>query len=152
MPLKISLLNKLAIQNQTTKSRYPADWKEIALTIKEREGWHCYRCGVAGLRPGRKLFSAKERAFLIQVHHWDSDPGNNCDENLVALCTVCHLHMHRQQHGSILPGQLGLSLDVERCLPLPAMKRIPIVVQLGLWGNHSRYRQLELWKIDFSVE
>jgi hypothetical protein len=37
-------------------------------------------------------------------------------------------------------------------LPLPAVKRIPMVVQLGLWGNHSRYRQLELWKIDFSVK
>jgi hypothetical protein len=126
-------------------SRYPTDWKEIALNIKEREGWHCYRCGVAGLRPGRKLFSAKERAFLIQVHHWDSDPSNNCSENLVALCTVCHLHMHRQQHGSVLPGQLGLSLDVERRLPLPAVKRIPMVVQLGLFGGYGRYRQLELW-------
>jgi hypothetical protein len=53
------------------KSRYPIDWKEIALNIKEREGWHCYRCGVLGLRPGERLFSPKDRAFLIQVHHWD---------------------------------------------------------------------------------
>ncbi len=42
-------------------SRYPTDWKEIALTIKEREGWHCYRCGVLGLRPGERLFSQKDR-------------------------------------------------------------------------------------------
>ena len=49
------------------KSRYPVDWKEIALTIKEREGWHCYRCGVLGLRPGERLFSAKDRAYLIRA-------------------------------------------------------------------------------------
>jgi hypothetical protein len=132
--------------NKTT-SRYPTDWKEIALNIKEREGWHCYRCGILGLRPGERLFSPKDRAFLIQVHHWDCDPANNCSENLVALCTVCHLGMHRKQRGSILEGQGGLALIVEHRLPPPAMRRKPLPVQLGLFGNYSRYRQLELWGI-----
>ena len=126
------------------KSRYPDDWKEIALTIKEREGWHCYRCGVLGLRPGERLFSFKDRAFLLQTHHWDCNPANNCTENLVALCTVCHLCMHRNR-GSILEGQGELALIVEHRLPPPAMRRKPLPVQLGLFGNYSRYRQLELW-------
>jgi hypothetical protein len=126
-------------------SRYPDNWKEIALAIKEREGWHCYRCGVRCLRPGEKLFSAKSRAFLIQVHHWDCDPGNNNPENLVALCTVCHLHMHRQRHGSIAVGQGMLGLDVARCLPSRSAPRMPLAVQLMLWERLERYRQLELW-------
>jgi hypothetical protein len=126
-------------------SRYPTDWKVIALHVKEREGWHCYRCGVLGLRPGERLFSPKDRAFLIQVHHWDCNPGNNCDENLVALCTVCHLHMHRKKRGSILPGQGGLALAVEHRLPSPAPRRKPVAVQLGLWNTRTLYRQMELW-------
>jgi hypothetical protein len=89
-------------------SRYPIDWKEIALNIKEREGWHCYRCGILGLRPGERLYSPKQR-------------------------------------GSILEGQGGLALIVEHHLPPPAMRRKPLPVQLGLFGNYSRYRQLELW-------
>jgi hypothetical protein len=125
-------------------SRYPENWKEIALAIKEREGWHCYRCGVRCLRPGEKLFSAKSRAFLIQVHHWDCDPGNNSPENLVALCTVCHLHMHQQRHGSVVVGQGVLRLRVKRSLPGRAGRRMPMAVQLGLWGEGNRSRQLEL--------
>jgi hypothetical protein len=127
------------------KSRYPTDWPQIALAIKEREGWHCHRCGIQGLRPGDRLFSPKDRAALIQVHHWDYDPSNNCSENLVALCSVCHLGMHRKQRGSILEGQGDLALEVERSLPPPAMRRKPFAVQLGLFGSHSRYQQLELW-------
>jgi hypothetical protein len=125
-------------------SRYPANWKSIALSIKEREGWHCYRCGVRCLRPGERLFSAKGRAFLIQVHHWDCDPSNNVPENLVGLCTVCHLHMHRQKHGSILTGQGGLTLKVERYLPPRAVRRMPLALQLDLWKHQIRHRQLEL--------
>jgi hypothetical protein len=134
----------LTNMNKAT-SRYPADWKEIALNIKEREGWHCYRCGILGLRPGERLFSPKDRAYLIQVHHWDCDPANNCSENLVALCTVCHLGMHRKHRGSILEGQGGLALIVEHRLPPPAMRRKPLPVQLGLWNSRIMCRQMELW-------
>jgi hypothetical protein len=126
------------------ESRYPANWREIALAIKKQEGWHCYRCGVRCQRMGDRLVSARQRAFLMQVHHWDCDPQNNGAENLAALCTVCHLHMHRGQRGSVLPGQGVLPLKVESCLPPRAGWRMPIVVQLGLWG--VRERQLELWR------
>lgn len=127
-----------------SKSRYPDNWPKISLSIKQREGWHCYRCGVRGLRPGEKLFSAKDRAFLIQVHHWDGDPGNNSPDNLVALCTVCHLHMHRQRHGSIAIGQGVLPFNVERRFPGRSAPRIPLAVQLDLWKKGSQWRQLEL--------
>jgi hypothetical protein len=54
--------------------------------------------------------------------------------------------MHRKHRGSILEGQGGLALIVEHRLPPPAMRRKPMPVQLGLFGNYSRYRQLELWE------
>jgi hypothetical protein len=72
-------------------------------------------------------------------------PPHNCSENLVALCMVCYLSMH-QKHGSILESQGGLPLIVEHRLPPPAMRRKPLAVQLGLFGNYSRYRQLKLWE------
>lgn len=126
-------------------SRYPKNWPKIALAIKEREDWHCYRCGVRGLRPGEKLISAKRRAFLIQVHHWDCNPANNSLENLVALCTVCHLHMHRKHHGTITIGQRTLVLDIERRLPERAAHKKPVMVQLSLWERGRRWQQLGLW-------
>jgi hypothetical protein len=44
-----------------------------------------------------------------------------------------------------LEGQGGLALLVEHRLPPPAMRRKPVALQLGLFGNLCRYRQLELW-------
>ena len=126
-------------------SRYPKDWPKIARAIKEREDWHCYLCGIRGLRPGEKLISAKSRASLIQVHHWDCNPANNRPENLVALCTVCHLHTHRKHHGTILAGQRILPLNVESRLPPRSVRRVPLVVQLNLWERGSRWQQLGLW-------
>jgi hypothetical protein len=52
----------------------------------------------------------------------------------------------RKQRGSILEGQGGLALIVEHRLPPPAVRRKPLPIQLGLFGNYSRYRQLELWR------
>jgi hypothetical protein len=66
--------------------------------------------------------------------------------NSGAVCTVCHLGMHRKQRGSILEGQGGLALIVEHRLPPPAMRRKPLPVQLGLWNPRTLYRQLELWE------
>jgi hypothetical protein len=129
----------------TPTSRYPKDWPQIAFAIKEREGWHCHHCGIRGLRPGEKLNSAKGRAFLIQVHHCDCNPANNSPENLVALCTVCHLHAHRKHHGTIAVGQGILALGVESRLPLRSARRVPVIVQLDLWSRGVWWRQLGLW-------
>ncbi len=128
----------------TLTSRYSPDWPKIAFAIKEREGWHCYRCGIQGLRPGQKLFSQKDRAYLLQVHHWDCDPSNNSPENLAALCTVHHLQLHHWR-GTITPGQLSLPLDMKSRLPLRAARRVPVVMQLNLWERGSRWRQLGFW-------
>ena len=63
---------------------YPADWPEIAQHIKDRAGWRCQHCDHPhDPQSGRTL----------TVHHLDGAPGNCADDNLVALCQKCHLHV-----------------------------------------------------------
>ena len=65
------------------RSKYPADWEEIARKVKDEAGWKCERCG-------QKHDTATGKTILT-VHHLDRDPSNCKRENLIALCAVCHL-------------------------------------------------------------
>ncbi len=83
------------------RERYPPDWKQIAAQVKARAGWRCEGCGIAHgtERPNAKGRPFKERiaAAHLGVPYEDGRPGDprdkmDCrDENLAALCTVCHL-------------------------------------------------------------
>lgn len=61
---------------------YPPNWAAIAQEVKERAGWLCEKCESPSV-PGR----------ILTVHHLDLDKSNVADENLVALCQKCHLHV-----------------------------------------------------------
>jgi hypothetical protein len=41
------------------------------------------------------------------VHHHNRMPEDNRPENLIALCTTCHLSYHNRQQSNIPPGQLS---------------------------------------------
>lgn len=84
---------------------YPDDWKEIADEIKQQAQWCCEKCGLQCIKPGEKL---KSRVYVLQVHHWNRNPADNRRENLIALCSACHLHYHRGGKSNISPGQLSL--------------------------------------------
>lgn len=77
------------------KARYPANWKEIALQVKEAAGWRCAACGKKCRQPGEKLDTHKR---TLTVHHIDHQPENCSRENLIALCTPCHLKADAQHH------------------------------------------------------
>ncbi|SRR5579883_888813 len=97
------------------KTRYPANWTEIALEIKQAAQWRCKSCGKDCLRPDDNLgtfierirtqrvsecpvvaeFLEHPRRWLLTVAHLDQDPGNNDRRNLKALCSVCHLNHDR---------------------------------------------------------
>lgn len=70
------------------RERYPANWKEIALEVKEAAGWRCAACGRKCREPGEKLDTHKR---TLTVHHIDHRPENCSRENLIALCAPCHL-------------------------------------------------------------
>lgn len=118
------------------RSRYPENWDEIALNVKQAANWTCQECGRLCRQPGETLLDFVFRYFdgnlrdndwsVIADHpqrytlttaHLDQDPGNNDDTNLRALCSVCHLRhdrpfqeanrlAKRERHGQ-LPLPLG---------------------------------------------
>lgn len=93
------------------RQRYPADWKAIALRIKENAGWKCELCGLECIPEGTKVadIGRSERAkYTLTVHHKNLKPEDNCDENLIALCSGCHLRQHRNGRGNVPVGQMVL--------------------------------------------
>lgn len=95
------------------RSRYPANWEEIAQAVKDEANWHCEECHRPCKRPGEdwlefcdrvrtaritecSLVAAildKRRRFILTVAHLDHVP-ENCDRrNLKALCAPCHCRM-----------------------------------------------------------
>ena len=53
---------------------------------------------------GKSRYPSKQ--LEMSVHHADYRPENNEPENLMALCSACHLYYHRNGQGNILDGQL----------------------------------------------
>ncbi|MBD2504693.1 HNH endonuclease [Anabaena azotica] len=93
------------------QGRYSDNWKQIATALKAASNWRCTKCGRACLRPGEKpteLTFSERKAYTLQVHHWNRDPSDNRVENLVCLCSGCHLSYHRFGRGNVSPGQLSL--------------------------------------------
>lgn len=92
-------------------NRYPKNWKEIALAVKEQARWQCRRCGQQCLKPGEETshLSLRERhQRTLHVHHDNRIPEDNRPENLIPLCSGCHLHYHYLGQTNITPGQLSL--------------------------------------------
>lgn len=87
------------------KERYPPNWKEISLRIREREGWRCKWCQAAQGQPHPRTGS---KVILTVAHlgvdYPDGTPGNKHDkmdirdENLAALCQRCHLLFDLDEH------------------------------------------------------
>ncbi|MCT7969868.1 HNH endonuclease [Laspinema sp. D1] len=91
-------------------SRYSKDWQQIALTIKDQAGWRCSKCRCQCLRPGdptKHLTKSERTKITLTVHHHNRMPEDNRPENLIALCTSCHLSYHNRKQSNIPPGQLS---------------------------------------------
>jgi hypothetical protein len=118
---------------------YPQDWKQIANEIKQQSGYCCQKCQLQCLTPGQSYQHLSRRIrsrYTIQVHHRvrvasalrNRQPANNHPENLIAVCSGCHLSYHQGQYGNITPGQLSLDLHIEpQSLQPPTVRH-----QLGL--------------------
>jgi hypothetical protein len=63
--------------------------------------------------PANKAARAKSQrcALTLTVHHRNRIPEDNRPENLIALCTACHLSYHNRRQSNVSPGQLSLFPD-----------------------------------------
>ena len=61
----------------------PSAYDDLRLQVLQRDAWRCQICG-----SGQNL----------EVHHQNfrSQRGDDSEENLITLCTICHRIIHRQ--------------------------------------------------------
>lgn len=80
-----------------SQQRYPQNWLDIALDIKQSVNWRCSKCGLQCIRPGddtSKLERSQRMALTLTVHHSNFMPEDNRRENLCALCSsLCRIHV-----------------------------------------------------------
>lgn len=69
-------------------SKYPTNWKEIAVRIKTQAGWRCEKCKRQCRFPGESFDTHRRTLTVAHINHVEMDCR---DENLVALCPKCHL-------------------------------------------------------------
>jgi len=91
--------------------RYSDNWTELAFAIKEQAAWKCSQCGMQCIRPGEetsKLPKSERFRRTLSVHHANRIPEDNRPENLIPLCSGCHLSYHCRGQSNVSPGQLSL--------------------------------------------
>ena len=77
------------------RKRYPKNWKQIADSIKEKADWKCQVCGKQCRRPDEP-FDTHRRT--LTVAHLNHIPEDCREENLKAMCAVCHLRYDAKHH------------------------------------------------------
>ncbi len=71
-------------------SRYHQEWATLSRYIRKLFNQHCAKCG-------QDFTDAdSSRGEVLQVHHIDENPGNNAVENLIPLCSRCHLRIEKE--------------------------------------------------------
>lgn len=76
------------------QNRYPDNWKEISQRIKERANWTCEQCGAVH----GEINPNNGKATIITTAHLNHIESDCRDENLAALCRVCHLRYDASHH------------------------------------------------------
>lgn len=86
------------------KARYPKNWKEIRARILERAGNKCEFCGVENhtyklkSTPTKNGGTMQRVKVVLTIAHMEQPIENCSDENLKALCQLCHLNYDRAHH------------------------------------------------------
>ena len=59
----------------------PQAYEELRLEVLERDAWRCQNCG---------------SMLHLEIHHKEfrSQSGDDSEQNLITLCTACHVVLH----------------------------------------------------------
>lgn len=87
------------------KNRYPKQWPEISLRIRQRAAWQCECSGDCGMHHGQRCEAKQNQphpktgsTVILTVAHLDHTPENCNDDNLKAMCQRCHLNYDSKHH------------------------------------------------------
>ena len=69
--------------------RYHPEWDTVSRYVRELFDFFCARCD-------KDCRNSKNADSVLQVHHIDENPGNNELENLIPLCSSCHLKIEKE--------------------------------------------------------
>ena len=69
--------------------RYHPEWDTVSRYVRELFDFFCARCN-------KDCRNSKNADSVLQVHHIDENPGNNELENLIPLCSSCHLKIEKE--------------------------------------------------------
>lgn len=84
---------------ESERKRYPRNWPEISLLIREgRAGWFCECLGECDRHDGW---------CVLTVAHLDHTPENVEPDNLRAMCQRCHLSYDRDHHAATRAATLA---------------------------------------------
>ncbi|HWQ36938.1 MAG TPA: HNH endonuclease signature motif containing protein [Blastocatellia bacterium] len=74
---------------------YGSPWRALSRRIRfGRAGGRCERCGaIHGW-----LHPQSGKLVALTVHHFNFTPGDDREENLIAVCQACHLELERPRH------------------------------------------------------
>jgi len=75
--------------------KYPANWKQIAMDVKDEAQWQCEKCGKQCRKPGEKFDTHRNTLTVSHCNHIEMDCR---PENLTALCAPCHLRYDAKHH------------------------------------------------------
>jgi 5-methylcytosine-specific restriction endonuclease McrA len=61
---------------------HSVSYQQLRKQILQRDGWRCQSCGAMS---------------NLEVHHmqYRSHSGEEVEDNLISLCTRCHVRLHR---------------------------------------------------------
>ena len=77
------------------RERYPKNWMQIAFSIKEKAEWKCQKCGKQCRRPNEPFDTHKRTLTVAHLNHIPEDVR---PENLMAMCSACHLQYDAKHH------------------------------------------------------
>lgn len=85
--------------------RYPKNWKDISLAIRERAGQRCECEGECGLHPNARCTERNgefakwaKGKIVLTVAHLNHTPEDCRADNLKAMCQRCHLRYDCAHH------------------------------------------------------
>lgn len=93
------------------KRKYPANWRELARSYKEKVGYRCQVCNLQCLRPEdpkSHLSRSQVAKLTLNAHHIDGNTFNNEPDNIFVICSKHHLDIHRGTGGVPPEGQQNL--------------------------------------------